>query len=303
MPPTLSSAAVTDQALGLVWGLWRELGLSGWVGNPTSTGIDLEPLIIATASLGSSDPRLLEEAFDWCLANSKLISSVRLRNLLPTFDLPTQKAFGDFAATVKRHKKVAWPADGSPLRLQVTGRSSAPELTRPTLQQLRLRAVFGVSARAEILWTMLQQPSRFYVIGELALTTAYGKDNIADALELLSMAGVVTRTTMTTTGSRRTYRLDAVSALEELVGQALPTPDWGARFRLVLALIRLFAEAPGSETGRAAAIVSFVEAAQQDLRRVATFPHLRRGVDSVNEDFDRWMVGALKTWANLPNSG
>ena len=303
MPTPASNAAVADHALELVWSLWRELGLSGWVGNQPSTGIDLEPLIIATSRLGASDPRLLEEAFDWCLANSKFISAVRLRNLLPSFDLPTQKAFGDFASTIKRHRKVAWPGSGSPLRLEITGRSSAPELARPALQQLRLRAVFGVSARAEILWTMLRQPSRFYVIGELALSTAYGKDNIADALELLSMAGVVTRTTMATTGNWRTYRLDVAPALEALVGQPLPTPDWGARFRLVLALIRLFADAPESATGRAAAIVSFLDAAQQDLRRVATFPHLRRGVEGVNEDFDRWAVGAIRTWANMPDSG
>jgi hypothetical protein len=151
MPTLAFSAALRELALEIAWSLWAELGLSGWTRHHADSAVDLEPLIIATPRLGEWDARLLEESFDWCVLNSRFVSAVRLRNLLNTVDEPTRRAFGDFAATVRKKRRVSWPAEGEPLQLRVTGRSSVPDLRRPALQQLRLRAILGVSARAEII--------------------------------------------------------------------------------------------------------------------------------------------------------
>jgi hypothetical protein len=193
---------VQNLALETVWSLWSEAGLSGWARHHADTAIDVEPLIIATAWLGQFDARLLEEAFDWCVLNSRFVSAVRLRNLLATVNDPVRNAFGAFSATVRSRKKVSWPGTGRTLELSVTHRSTVPDLRRPALLQLRLRAVFGVTARAEILRRMLPEPSRFFGIAELALHAAYGKDNVADALDLLSLAAITTETTMTSAGTQ-----------------------------------------------------------------------------------------------------
>jgi hypothetical protein len=298
MPTLAYSAAVRDCALETAWSLWAELGLSGWTRHHADTAVDLEPLIIATARLGEWDARLLEEAFDWCVLNSRFVSAVRLRNLLTTVDDPTREAFGGFAAAIRKVRKVSWSAAGRPFQLRVTGRSSLPDLHRPALLQLRLRAILGVSARAEIIRWMLPQPSRFFGVAELATHTAYGKDNVADVLDMLNLAGIATRTTMTTAGNQRFFRLDATAELVALAGPAIPSPDWAARFRLLLALVGFASNASDDRTGRAAVIFALLEKYQHDLARVGTFPHMRQGVEAVNEDFDRWSLRALESWSS-----
>jgi hypothetical protein len=142
----------------------------------------------------------------------------------------------------------------------------------------------------------------FFVVAELAANAAYGKDNVADALDMFSLAGVVTQTTLTTAGNQKAFRLDAGAELVALAGPAIPNPDWAARFRLLLALVGFVSTAQGNGAARAAAIHALLEAHQHDLARVGTFPHMRQGVEAVNEDFDRWSIGALRSWAALDHA-
>jgi hypothetical protein len=300
-------AEVQNLALETVWSLWSEAGVSGWARHHSETAIDLEPLLIATAWLGQFDARLLEEAFDWCVLNSRFASAVRLRNLLPTMHDPVRVAFGAFATTVRSRRKVSWPGAGTPLKISVTNRSTIPDLRRPALLQLRLRALFGVAARAEILRRMLPEPGRFFGIAELALHSAYGKDNVADALDLLTLAAITTETTMTSAGNAKLFRLESAAELVALVGP-LPAnqPDWSARFRILLRLVDFALGAPEDPTARAAAIFRLLELLQSDLRWIGTFPRLPLGVEAVNHDFNEWSVKALEAWAsdhgNVPSS-
>jgi hypothetical protein len=43
-----------------------------WTRTHTDWAIDLEPLIMFTAALGDEDPRLRDEATDWCIRNGRL---------------------------------------------------------------------------------------------------------------------------------------------------------------------------------------------------------------------------------------
>jgi hypothetical protein len=297
------SDQVKGLALELAWSLWAELGVSGWRRHHENVAIDLEPLIIATASLGQMDARLLEESLDWCVANTRFVSSVRLRNLLPTFGPETINAFGSYSATVKKHRAVSWPGEGKPMRFTPTGRSSAPELSRPALLQLRLRAMFGVSARAEIIKRMLPEPTRPFGIAELSMFTAYGKDNLADALDVMRMAGIVAQNVMTTAGNVHVFTLSAAGELENLLGE-IPAPNgypyWAARFRVLLLLIDIAVSATADRTVRATEIERLVSEVQSDLRWIGTYPHMRRGIDAVNDDFDTWSIGLLRSWTQIP---
>ncbi len=303
MPTRSYNETVEDLALELVWSLWAELGVSGWNRRHEGVAIDLEPLIIATSHLGSRNDRLLRESLDWCVMNARFVSAVRLRNLLPSFSDAAQKGFGKFAATVRKHKPVSWPSQtgASALKWAPTGRSVVPELDRPALVQLKLRALFGVSARAEILLRMLPEPTRPFGISELSMYTAFGKDNLSDALDLLVLAGAVVRNLMTTAGNVQVFRLAAEEGLRSLLVD-VPSPNgfpfWIARFRLLTHLIDFAASAPTDRTARAATIERLLSNLQMDLRWVASNPRLYRGVDEVNEGFDDWSVAMLTRWAS-----
>ncbi|HEY8951506.1 MAG TPA: hypothetical protein VIP78_02970, partial [Candidatus Dormibacteraeota bacterium] len=147
-------------ALDLAWSLWFELGASGGVRRHDWQAVDLEPLILFTAWLGT-DSRLRANAIEWSIANARFASTFRLRHFAERASPAMRAAFGRFAATVRTHARVPWPAQGDPLALlQHDDGLGSPDLRRPSLIQLRLRALVGVSARAEILKIMLAEPDR-----------------------------------------------------------------------------------------------------------------------------------------------
>jgi hypothetical protein len=300
--PTDTFSAETAQrwALDLVWSLWTELGVSGQRRSHSDVGVDLEPLLVATAFLSKFDARLRDESLDWCVLNVGYISSDRLRNFLRTVDDNLREAFGPYAATVKKVRRVSWPGEGRPFAFSPTSRSVAPDLLRPALIQLRLRAAFGVSARAETLRWLLDQPDHFVGSLELALKAHYGKDNVADTLDLLSRAGLLQDTVMTTAGNQRLFRLNnqatVASALKDWM--KVRQQRWDAVFRVAVRLIEFARAAPQKSAARAVAIQAVLADLQPDLRWIGTFPRLRQGVDAVNQDFDRWAIGALKNWAH-----
>ncbi len=296
---TFNAESAQRWALDLAWSLWTELGVSGQRRSHSKVGVDLEPLLVATAYLSRFDARLRDESLNWCVLNVGYVSSDRLRNFLRTVDENLHEAFGPYAATVKKVRRVSWPGDGRPLAFSSTRRSVAPDLLRPALVQLRLRAAFGVSARAETLRWLLYQPDHFTGSLELALKAHYGKDNVADTLDRLARAGLLQDTVMTTAGNQRLFRLDreatVVSALSDWM--KVPQQRWDVVFRVVVRLIEFAQAAPQRPAARAVAIQDTLADLQPDLRWLGTFPRLRQGVDAVNEDFDRWAVAALHHWA------
>ena len=98
-------------ALDLAWSQWTELGVDSIVRRHEWRAIDLEPLIIFTASRGS-DSRLRSASIEWCIDNGPLASVFRLRNFAREASPKTRAAFGRYAATVKTYARVSWPASG-----------------------------------------------------------------------------------------------------------------------------------------------------------------------------------------------
>ncbi len=187
---TRFGSEVNTLALDLAWSLWFELGAGGGVRRHDWQAVDLEPLILFTAWLGT-DSRLRANAMEWSIANARFASTFRLRHFAKRASPAMRAAFGRFAATVRTHARVPWPAQGDPLALLQHDALGSPDLRRPSLIQLRLRALVGVSARAEILKMMLAEPDRLLSASALAEDVGYGKGSVAQALEMLTMAGIV----------------------------------------------------------------------------------------------------------------
>jgi hypothetical protein len=296
MPHPSYSDAVRDLVLDTVWSLWAELGMSGWARRHVMAAVDLEPLIVATAYLDRLDARLLQEALDWCISNDGFVSAVRLRRQLRTERPAVQNAFAGFAATVRRHSRVNWPGDGEPFDLVPTGRSSSPDLSRPALVQLRLRAVLGVSARAEIVRVMLAEAHRFLGIAEVASRAAYGKDVVGDALGLLRMAGIVEEAGA---ANQRVFRLLKQEEVARLLGP-LPSsyPDWQRRLRLMLSFMDFATSAPAEPLARAAEVRRLYRELAGDLARAGVVSALPNATgEALGGAFEEWSVRILRHWS------
>lgn len=240
-----------EQALDLAWGAWTELGVSGWAATHGDWAIDPEPLILFTAFLGDRDPRLRDEATDWCIRNWRHVSKARLKNLARRQSDDEQQSFGEFAATVGDHARIDWPGATNARAFTVTGRSTLPPLERPSLVWLRLRAMFGLGARTEILRFFLSSDGGRASVATITRASGYLKRTVAEECDSLERAGVLSVRTL---GNRFYFTLAKASELEEFVGD-LPNvrPDWTA----MLAIAReLFAveEHIGTATLRTAGV-------------------------------------------------
>ena len=221
--------------LDLCWGAWSELGVSGWSRTHVTWAIDPEPLIVFTA-IADLDPRLRDEALDWCIRNSRHLSRVRLRHLVLQQPDSTGDKWGSFAATANAHARIEWPRASKPWPYTVTGRSILRPLSEPSMVLLRIRAMFGLGARSEILRCLLFSHNKQFTAAMLASATNYAKRNVAESCDTLVQAGVLA----TREVSRRYYYslanpgplADFVGALPELV------VDWP----LLLEVLGLFLE-------------------------------------------------------------
>lgn len=293
------SDQVRDLVMKTLWSMWAELGLSGWDRHHQDSALDLEALIVTTARLGHRDARLRSEALDWCITHGRIASAIRLKHLTAAADQPTRESFGWFAATVNSHTHLRWPGATARLSFTSTGRSAAPSLSRPALLQLRLRALWGVTARAETLRVMLIEGERFMGVSEVASAAGYGKDAVADALESLHRGGLLDAGGVR---NQRMFRLRRADELSALVAP-LPDPKRSWPWQSVLPLMAGFLEATDLiETppmARAADIQRRWREWQPVLARLGLITSLGTASDFLN-DYERFTLRALLTWAETP---
>ena len=225
-----------DLGLELAWSLWGELGVRGVVrGRHEDWSIDPEALVVFTARVAGEDPRLRDEALDWCINNERHVSRARLKGILRRADEVTREAFGPFAATVAEHTGHAWPMATEAWSYQTTRRSTLASLAGPSLIRLRLRALFGVGARSEILHAFVAEPHSRMTAAGLARLTGYSKRNIAEELDQLALAGLLQVATPT---NQWLYRLTDPDALLAFVGERPRLfPNWEPALRVVAAVI------------------------------------------------------------------
>lgn len=236
MPTSNRRPPLADHQLSLLWGAWAELGVSGWQKTHRDWAIDPEPLIIATAALEDADPRLRDEALDWCISHWRYVSKVQLKNLLREQPREVREAWGPFAATVNERAGVTWPGATQKFEYQTTGKSVLNSLEQPSRAWLRLRGMFGLGARTEILRFFLSEHRRA-TVATIAEQARYAKRVVADECDTLERAGVLRSQQV---ANRFYYTLNRGDALKAFVGKVAPhQPDWSALFRVTSALVAL----------------------------------------------------------------
>jgi len=213
-----SSKSTLDRTLAILWSAWSELGVAGWRGHAFPLAIDPEALLLWTGCLGDADARLRDEALDWAVRYSTLISRSRLQRMLLLW--PANDEWSRFAGMLSGATGHHWPGAGKSQRFSPSRKSEIRTEGRPALVTVRLRALCGTTARAELLRILLLAPAaRRWSAAELALEACYTKANVVEALESLRIGGVVEATRE---GNALRYRLQGRAEVESLV-DPLPT--------------------------------------------------------------------------------
>lgn len=227
-----------EHIMDTLWSQWHELGVAATVPRRHSDDfIDPEPLIAFTATHGDLDPRLRDESIDWVLRYGIYVSKARLKNVLAAQGLLQDARFREYAATVNAQGGAGWPAAGvAPLRFRSRARSLLEDLGRPALISLRIRAIFGVGARAELIRAFLARPSLAMTAADLSAETGYGKRNVLNELEPLRFAGLV-KSFRAVNADR--YSLPAADRLVPLLG---PLPERFTRWTQTFAALHVLLE-------------------------------------------------------------
>ena len=283
------SDEITTLALELAKSLWAELGVGGSQYRHDWQAIDLEPLIIFTASLARADDAFVARTTRWCSLNSSWISIVRLRNLSPRFCPATRDSLhaflgptGEAASSKKRNKRSGHTAHIAP--------GEWPDLKRPALLQLRLRALVGGGARAEVLKLMLAEPDEPKSAAEIAQNAAFGTHGCNQALDALSAAGVLN---VEPAGDVFMYRLARPSDLTMAVnGVPVAFPDWIAVLTTIDAIREYAVRKREDRKGEVAAARELTATLRKQFGRLgfaAEVPDIQ----------DETSVTAFERWARL----
>ncbi len=231
--PTPLASSLTDALLQRARAQWVALGVELW-GPAESSVVDPEALIALTAELGEADARLRDGGTDWCVAYGRFINGTRLAQVVT--DLGTSEgAIGDYAATVAAAGGPSWRQRGHPHEAyHFGGKARLDDLADLPRLLLRLRALFGVNARADILAALLPHPEAGLSLADLARRTRFTKRNVALTVEVLSLGGIVT--------AERAGNQQRVSLEPDVVRGWLPTrfehAEWADRFAVGLAALR-----------------------------------------------------------------
>jgi hypothetical protein len=132
-----------DRRLDLAWSLWTGLGVPGQINRHANHAIDTEALIIFTAALGDEDPRLRDEATDWCIRYGSLISGARLKNLVSRESQIVQERYGELAATVAEHSSLRWPGKTKAREYAPREHPKIATFNRKSQLVLRLRGILA----------------------------------------------------------------------------------------------------------------------------------------------------------------
>lgn len=224
-----------ELALEFLWSLWTELGAPGPRRSHRHVVVDLERLLLATPWLARDDARLLDLAFAWCVQHRRWVSGQRLTTLLNAAPGRVRDAatpfFGELASAGVTVARVA-PCEPARDR---DARTIRMDLGRSALLQLRVRALVGVSGRADVLLGLLAVSESWPNVEGLWLDAsalveevALAKRNVARILAELAEGGIVHERRR---GNRHEFRLASPDALKQVVGQSTSVfPNWGRVF-------------------------------------------------------------------------
>lgn len=229
-----SPSAIEPALLEVIWAQWIALGVDA-LGAGDVRVVDPEALIAVTAELGDADARLRDSSMDWCIAYGRYVNGARLKQVARELGTPAE-AIGEYVATVAASGGPAWPMATLPRRDYVPRGKARMESARPTPRlRIRLRAAFGVNARADVLAALLANPRGGVSVAELARRARFAKPSTAFAVDALVLAGLIE---VQVSGNERRLFLAQPGALLPGLEAPIEQRDWVSAFAVALAVRR-----------------------------------------------------------------
>jgi len=268
---------------------WIALGVA-LAGPEDETVVDLEALIALTAEVGDDDSRVREGAIDWCAAYGEAVHVGRMRVVAAEMGVPGDR-LGPFAALVAEAGGPRWPvATQPPYRYRSRGKVHVRDLRGPARRQWRLRAAYGVNARADILAALILRADHYITLADLARATRFTKRNVAVTTRSLQLACLVE---IERVGNEQRVRLSRDPLFRAWLGvvpQALDL-DWPARFAAALEALRFAsAERTTAPVVRAIDARALVERLGPAIRRLGLpEPDTAALGGAFDGAFDRWL--------------
>ena len=321
----------------LLWAQWTALGVAGAGAMAEGRVVDPEALLLFTLEAARTEPRLFDEVLDWLLQNGAWIDVQRLRNLLASDPhAPAGLVVAVAKLLRKRERSAKWrrlsaltgPPRGEiePLFLppaaigpppsrdldtafaeagyargpiHLRGLSIPVPLLAPPSLRLRLRALFGIGIRAEIVVYLLSNVDAH--AHEVAAAIAYSVPGTQQALREMSLSNLVQ---VRRHGREKRHSLD-VDRWKTFLGVSATGArwvNWSALFQGLAKLLRHFRRtdlADASEYLHASEFVRAFTAALVDLEKsgLPVRPPARTGerVEACASSLAVWLVG----WASL----
>lgn len=214
-----SSADLRRSIVDLLWQQWSALGVAGHSFSRSNTAIDPEALLLFSSVFARHDARLFDEMADWLQNNGGWINLLRVARLQREHDLGDLSVIGALAEhLVQRSSHAKWkvfatklPGNVQPepffphlpipnrtdeifhrwgwLRapLELRGLSKAPRPNQPATFLLKLRALFGMQSRAEVVAWLLAHESGHPA--QIARETGYFRGSVQNVLNELEISG------------------------------------------------------------------------------------------------------------------
>ena len=287
-----SPSSIEEALLAVIWAQWIALGVDA-VGTPYDRVVDPEALIAATAEVGDSDARLRDSSTDWCIHYGRYVNGARLKQVARELGTPAD-AIGEYVATVARAGGPSWPMATDPRRDYVARGKARMESARATSRlRIRLRAAFGVNARADVLAALLADKRGGLSVAELAREARFAKPSTAFAVDALVLAGLIE---VHAVGNERRLLLVQPGSLLPGLKPPVEQPDWVSRFAVVLAVLRFERRVGMSTAVRAIEARRLVGGLQRQIVS-AGFPE--PDLDTLGTDF----AGAFDRWVLLIGGG
>ncbi|NGX26802.1 MAG: hypothetical protein K940chlam6_00727 [Chlamydiae bacterium] len=293
------SEKIDQYLLDLAWSLWTELGVAGVKRRHQTSLIFLEELILLTVILSDKDPRLRDEALDWCVRHHHFVSISRLQTLIKSLGSSIHQPFSLFAVTLNAVSRSKWPVfvKAAPLKFTPSEKSRPPQCELPSLLSLRLRALFGVGARSDLMTFFLTQRRGEFTAADTA-EIGYSKRSLAALLEDFVRSGFFDSYTVQ---NKRYYRFIKRDLMTKTVGR-LPkiTPPWRQFIEILLPLRSCIQQVEKkSEVTKLVEIKKALLKVENQLHRlsVVTPPSLESDPSVYWNSFADWILKILKNFA------
>lgn len=282
--------AMTDMA----WSLWGPMGVSSWEERSIAAVVEVEPLLAFTAFVSPGDQRLNREVLEWSRNQMPLLSVRQFKHVVTSQRWPFEGEINDFGASLSVVTGRNWPGSGLDAgQMPRSDRPAEADMRAPWTLQLRLRSVFGVSARAEIIRVLLLN-DRPFTITELSDRVAYTRRQVDAEADQLVAAGLLRKAAVS--GPTK-VQLGRPDLLLELCGPTAKDVDWAPVFRVLTGLRDLSsALSSGRWSEPRAEVARQLRALESSLWRVESAP----GVDDKLSTPDEIVAAALAIIDRLP---